>query len=83
MFLRGCGASRRISVEIPRQARNDSLLFYSTYPVGADIIRPLSRICGALSYAFPLRVRVSGGHLREAKAPTEPTGETGVCKADG
>ncbi len=26
---------------------------------------------------YPVGVRVSGGHLREAKAPTEPTGETG------
>ena len=30
---------------------------------------------GSLYWPFSLRVRVSGGHLCEAEAPTEPAGE--------
>ena len=33
---------------------------------------------GARSSRFVIAVRVSGGHLCEAEAPTEPAGETAV-----
>ena len=39
-------------------------------------IRILSRFAFRMTGLFVIAVRVSGGHLCEAKAPTEPTGET-------
>ena len=44
--------------------------------------RILSRFAFRMTGLFVIAVRVSGGHLCEAEAPTEPAGETAVrCAA--
>ena len=41
-------------------------------------LRILSRFAFRMTGLFVIAVRVSGGHLCEAEAPTEPAGETAV-----